>query len=160
MTFPTEEPFGGYDDEIPIDCDSAAQRWWELLEGALPWARMELDDAFGMMRGVIRELLNEGREARHEARDLRLALAARAHGQFRRRQQCDLVAVSREFDALIEAIADELRADGYGETVIRDMLIGLGGELAAAQLATVSGWNHRLTWQSTGVFDWFSDGTP
>ena len=163
MTFPTGGPVGGFDENLPINGEAVAQRWWWLVEEAPPWNRMERDDAFGMMRGVIRELLNEARDVAQDDRRVHMVAAARSHGEFRRGQRCGLLVVDHEFDMLIDAIAEELRADGWGESLICDALVALVDEVAVARAATVSGWMERrqpLDKHSGGSCEWLADGRP
>src|SRR5215813_1626393 len=83
-------------EKIPADVDQVVIRWWSMVGGRLPWRAMPNDDGRGYMRAVISELLNEARHPGDGMRELRLRAAARAHGQFRRRQCCDCDSLTDE----------------------------------------------------------------
>src|SRR5215467_13054260 len=83
-------------EKIPADVDQVVIRWWETVRSRPPWRTMPADDGGGYMRAVVSELLNEARHPGDGMRELRLRAAARAHGQFRRRQSCDCVSVTDE----------------------------------------------------------------
>jgi len=137
--FGRKEPFDGFDD-LPINAEFTLLRWWTLLEDQRPWSDMLADDALGMMRFLIREVLNEARDPDTEYRRGRLIVAARGHGTFRRRQCCGLVQLEQEFETLVEALREELRLGGLGKSVVRDALLLLADDIAAARVAAVTAW--------------------
>lgn len=134
-------PFGGCDDELPIWPNQVMWRWWQLLASQSPWREMPLDDAFGGIGKLLRELLNEGRDIDHERRQVRMLLAARDHGVFRRSQRCESVVLPHEFDCLLHALYLVTRELGLTRGNLQDTLTVFDSELARAEQAAAQGWN-------------------
>lgn len=141
MPFDRTEPFGGWDDGLPVWPDDVLRRWWACLATEPPWRDMPADDAFGCMRRILSELLNEARDIDHESRQSRLQIAARAHGAFRREQLCGLTDLACELEAVVAAINAALCDSGQAESTTRDSVHLLASGLQLAQAAAVEGWN-------------------
>lgn len=134
-------PFGGCDEELPIWPDQVMSRWWQLLGSQSPWREMPLDDAFGAIRKLLSELLNEGRDIDHERRQVRMLLAARDHGVIRRSQRCESAILAHEFDCLLHALHFVTRDLGLARVTLRDTLVVFDSELARAEQAATQGWH-------------------
>jgi hypothetical protein len=141
MPFDATGAFGGYDDGVPVRSDTVLRRWWSFVENEAPWNAMPADDAFGSLRRILSELLNEAREIDHEERRVRLLAAARAHGAFRRGQLCGLADLVSEFEIVVVALRVVLCESGHGECMARDTVIVLDPEIRLSQLAAAQGWN-------------------
>lgn len=133
--------FGDCDDDLPIWPHQVIWSWWQLLRSQSPWREMPLDDAFGDIGKLLRELLNEGRDIDHERRQVRMLLAARDHGAFRRSQRCELVTLAYEFDCLLHALHRVTSELGLARGILQDALTVLDSELARAEQAAAQGWN-------------------
>jgi hypothetical protein len=125
---------------IPADVDAVLFKWWTTLRAAPPWSAMPADDALGVMRLVVSELLNEARHPSDGLRGLRLAEAAQAHGRFRRRQQCDRTALGGELAALVDALKNTMLDANQSPSLVRDCLLLLDGDLELARKFALLGW--------------------
>ena len=136
----TEHPFGGFDDEIALAADVLLARWWDLISERQPWSEMLPDDAFGMMRRVISELLNEGRDCSQRERTIRMAEAARDHGRFRHAQRCSARNVFEEFALVLDSAEVALAESGHSDEFIADAIVVLENEVEVALEAALDGW--------------------
>ena len=123
MPFDRTEPPGGWDDGLPVWPDEVLRRWWRCRAAELPWRDMPADDAFGYMRRILSELLNEARDIDHESRQCRLRIAARAHGAFRREQLCGLTDLACELEAVVAVVNTALCDSGQAESTTRDSVV-------------------------------------
>ena len=121
--------------EVVVEC------WWRFLAPLPPWDRMPADDAYGMMRRVIDELLDDGQDVELRARCVRLMLAARDHGLFRRAQQCRLGNLAYEIDAIEDGLLAALGAAWIPGSLARDILRSRALEMRLIRDAAVRGWN-------------------
>jgi hypothetical protein len=93
------------------------------------------------VRTVVSELLNEARHPRDGMRELRLRAAARAHGEFRRRQRCDCVSLTDELGALRAAIETAMLYAGQSPGLVRDYLVLLDADVEVAREYALRGWS-------------------
>jgi hypothetical protein len=128
-------------ERIPADVDQVVIRWWAMVRDRLPWQAMPADDGLGYMRAVVSELLNEARHPSDGMRERRLRRAARAHGEFRRRQQCHGAVLADELAALSAAIETEMLEAGQSSGLVKDYLVLLGPDLDLARANAVDGWS-------------------
>lgn len=142
MEFEGMGAFGGCDDDLPVCPEALAQRWWTFLATESPWDGMRNDDAFGYMRRILSELLNEARDIDHDERRLRLVLASGSHGAFRRAQRCTLPDLVHEFELVVAAVHFIIRENGYDERMARDTITCLAPELRLSLRMAAQGW-HR-----------------
>lgn len=147
--------FGSWDDDIPLYADDVVQRWWGILSGEKPWADMTRDDAFGQMRRVLRELLNQAREPDQESRRYMVA-AAREHGSFRRAQRCRREDLVCEFGLVLDALDAALQRSGMPSSLIRDSLSVLDYDISLAQEAAANGWSHGVPAPTFETDSWFN----
>jgi hypothetical protein len=112
-----------------------------MVRGRLPWQAMPTDDGCGYMRAVISELLNEARHPGDGVRELRLRAAARAHGEFRRRQRCDCDELAGELAALSPAIETVMLYAGQAPGLIRDYLVVVDADVELAREYALGGWS-------------------
>jgi len=128
-------------ERIPADVDQVAIRWWKMVCDRAPWQSMPPDDGYGYMRAVVSELLNEARHPGDGMRELRLRAAARAHGEFRRRQRCDCAALADELAAVSGAIEATMTYGGQPPSLVRDYLVLLGADMEVAREHALRGWS-------------------
>jgi hypothetical protein len=133
-------PFGGWDDTLPVCVTQVIRRWTTMHDHEPPWAGMSRDDVLGMMRPLLSELLNEARDVDHERRRRRLVMIAHDHGAFRSSQRCSEADVLAELELAREAVELSLRQAGMSARAAREMLATLDAEFALAQRASVRGW--------------------
>ena len=131
-------------ERVPLDVDAVVFRWAAMLHDRLPWRGMPPDDAFGYIRAVVSEILNEARHPGNGMRERRLSAAARAHGEFRRRQQHQCTALSEELAALRSAIEASLVQAGQSPGLVRDYLVLLDADVESARASALVGWNTGL----------------
>jgi hypothetical protein len=136
----SQYPFGGFDDEIAIAADRLLKSWWSMLSVREPWSEMPMDDACGMMRPVLSELLNEGRDCDRRERIRRMILAAREHGAFRRRQRFTPRSLQDEFDSVLNAAETVMSEHGFSAEYITDALVLLERDVSLALDASLAGW--------------------
>lgn len=141
----TRPPFNSLDawdwEHIPVTAHVVLERWWSTLYDETPWRDMHHDDRLGEMRRVVHELLNEARDPDDGRRPQRLAAAARAHGRFRRAQQCSECDIGREIGALRVAIASLLLETGWSRQLVAGMVIVLELDLSTVREAFRRGWS-------------------
>lgn len=128
-------------ERIPADVDQVSIRWWNMVRDRAPWRSMPADDGCGYMRAVVSELLNEARHPGDGMRELRLRAAARAHGEFRRRQRCDCAALADELSAVSGAIEATMTYGGQSPSLVRDYLVLLGADMEVAREHALRGWS-------------------
>jgi hypothetical protein len=128
-------------EKIPADVDQVVVRWWAMVRGRTPWRTMPTDDGCGYVRTVVSELLNEARHPRDGMRELRLRAAARAHGEFRRRQRCDCTTLTDELAALSAAIEAAMLFGGQSPGLVRDYLVVLDADVEVAREYALKGWS-------------------
>jgi hypothetical protein len=130
-------------ERIPADVDQVVIRWWALVRDRLPWREMPADDGLGYMRAVVSELLNEARHPSDGMRERRLCRAARAHGEFRRRQggHCHCGALTGELAALGPAIETAMLDAGQSSGLVKDYLVLLEADVELARAIAVDGWS-------------------
>lgn len=145
----SDHPFGGFDDEIIIAADVLLKTWWNALSVREPWRTMPADDAFGMMRRVLSELLNEGRDCDRGGREARMAAAARAHGAFRQAQRYPPRCLYEEFDVVIEASEVVMLEQGLSAELISDSLVLLEADVRRARESAFAGWMRSLSNRSS-----------
>lgn len=132
--------FGGFDDEIAIAADVLLKSWWTRISVREPWSDMPMDDAYGMMRPVLSELLNEGRDCDRRARARRMLLAARKHGAFRHAQRYAPRSLQDEFDSVLNAAEAVMSEQGLSAEFIADALVLLERDVRLALDAALTGW--------------------
>jgi len=137
--------FGGFDDEIAIAADILLKSWWSMLSVREPWSDMPMDDAYGVMRPVLSELLNEGRDCDRRKRAKRMMLAARRHGAFRRAQRCTLRSLQDEFDSVLDAAEAVMSEHGLSAEYIIDALVLLERDVSLALDASLAGWMRSVS---------------
>lgn len=133
-------PFGGFDDEIAIAADTLLKSWWSMLSVREPWSDVPMDDAYGMMRPVLSELLNEGRDCDRRERSRRMMLAARKHGAFRRGQRFTPRSLQDEFDSVLNAAEVVMSEHGLSAEYITDALLLLERDVGLALDGSLVGW--------------------
>lgn len=132
--------FGAWDDALPVRTEDVLGLWWVTLEEVAPWSAMTRDDAFGNMRRVVSEFLNESRDVYGAERTRRLLHAAREHGAFRRAQQCGREDVQCEFGVVADALDAALRIHGMAPLLVEGAMALLKADFHAARLAATEGW--------------------
>lgn len=132
--------FGPWDDSPLVCAADVIHRWTRLLEYESPWSIMPRDDLTGLMRPVLSELLNEGRDLDHELRLRRLVHFAHDHGAFRSAQRISQAELMAEIEVVRDALDAALRKTGMGPRAADETLATLGAELDLAQRAAVRGW--------------------
>jgi hypothetical protein len=138
-------PFGGFDDEIAIAANVLLKTWWNILAVREPWSDMPMDDAYGMMRPVLSELLNEGRDSDRRERARRMMLAARKHGAFRHAQKYALRDLHDEFDSVLNATEAVMSEHGLSGEFIADALVLLERDVRLALDAALAGWMRSVS---------------
>jgi hypothetical protein len=128
-------------EKIPADVDQVVIRWRALVHDRLPWCEMPADDGLGYMRAVVSELLNEARHPSDGMRERRLCLAARAHGEFRRRQHCHCGVLTDELAALGSAIESAMLDAGQSSGLVKDYRVLLDADVALVRTIAVDGWS-------------------
>lgn len=98
---------------------------------------MPHDDATGLMRVVVSELVNEAMEPNDGRRDMRLANALRDHREFRSDQGFNDRVVVDELDALKAAIEAALHEQVASPALAVDFATVLGAELDANAVAAL-----------------------
>ncbi len=141
----SQYPFGGFDDEIAIAADILLKSWWSILSVHEPWSDVPVDDAYGMMRPVLSELLNEGRDCDRRGRTRRMILAARQHGAFRRGQRFTPRSLQDEFDSVLNAAEAVMSERGLSAEYITDALVLLESDVELALDASLAGWMCRIS---------------
>lgn len=141
MTPSPFEQFGGWDDTPPLYVDDVLRLWWRALSPNAPWDRMPADDAFGMMRPILSELVNESRDPDAAARRARLVRAAAAHGMFRRQQGVRRAELTCDFTIALEAIAGALAHAGLAPVAVRGTVAGLDPDVSLAQDTALVAWH-------------------
>lgn len=136
----SHHPFGGFDDEIAIAANVLLTTWWDLMSEREPWRDMPTDDAFGLMRRILSELLNEGRDCMRRERFARMTSAAREHGAFRHAQRCSARHVFEEFAFVLDAAEAVMEENGHSEDFIADTLVVLESDVEVALEAALDGW--------------------
>ena len=136
----SQYPFGGFDDEIAIAADTLLKSWWSMLSVREPWSDVPMDDAYGMMRPVLSELLNEGRDCDRRERSRRMMLAARKHGAFRRGQRFPPRSLQDEFDSVLNAAEVVMSEHGLSAEYITDALLLLERDVGLALDGSLVGW--------------------
>lgn len=131
--------YGGFDDEIAIAANVLLTAWWDLTSERGPWREMPKDDAFGLMRPILSELLNEGRDCKRRERFARMATAARNHGAFRRAQRCSARNLFEEFAFVLDAAEVVMAESGHSEDFIADTLVVLERDVEVALEAALDG---------------------
>ncbi len=132
-------------EKIPADVDQVVIRWWALVRDRLPWREMPADDGLGYMRAVVSELLNEARHPSDGMRERRLCRAARAHGEFRRRQHCHCGVLADELAALGAAMETAMLDAGQSPGLVKDYLVLLDADVELARAIAVGGGSKGLT---------------
>lgn len=154
--FGDSEPFGGWDDALPVYADDVVRRWWGILASEKPWADMPRDDSVGHMRRVLNELLNEARDPDQEARQLNMVAAAHEHGSFRRAQRCRAEDLVCEFGLIIDALDGALQSTGMPSNLIGDALRVLDADVSLAQEAATRGWYCARPERPFAADTWFN----
>jgi hypothetical protein len=127
-------------EEIPVPVQVVANRCWQRLRAQSPWREMPMDDAFGGLRRLLGEFLNEARDPASVDRNDRIRAAAVEHGRFRRAQRCAPRVLAQDIEALGSAIADALRGAGVSAALVADFLVILEPSLEAIADAAALGW--------------------
>ena len=148
-------PFGGWDDSPLVCATDVIRRWTRLIQYESPWSSMPRDDLLGMMRPVLSELLNEGRDLDHDTRLRRLVRSAHDHGAFRSAQRLSQAELMAEIEVVRDALDRALRSSGVGPRAAEEMLAALDGELELAQRAAVRGWYRGSVRRQTVAGSWF-----
>lgn len=133
-------PYGGWDDAPLVCASDVMSRWTQMLGHEQPWAAMPSDDVRGMMRPMLSELLNEGRDVDHDDRQRRLVRFAHDHGAFRSAQKISQAELVAEIGIVRDALEGALRKMGMGTRAARETLAALDAELTLAERAAVRGW--------------------
>jgi hypothetical protein len=141
----SQYPFGGFDDEIAIAAEILLKSWWSMLSVREPWSDTPMDDAYGMMRPVLSELLNEGRDCDRRERTRRMMLAARKHGAFRRGQRFTPRSLQDEFDSVLNAAEAVMSEHGLSTEYIADVLVLLERDVRLALDASLAGWMRSIS---------------
>ena len=128
-------------ERIPADVDQVVVKWWGLVHDRLPWREMPADDGLGYMRAVVSELLNEARHPSDGMRERRLCRAARAHGEFRRRQHCHCGALTDELAALGTAIEIAMLDTGQSSGLVKDYRVLLDADVELVRAVALDGWS-------------------
>ena len=132
--------FGAWDDALPVRTDDVLDLWWVTLVEDSPWSAMPRDDAFGHMRRVVSEFLNESRDLYGAERTRRLVQAARDHGAFRRAQLCRREDVQCEFGVVVDAVDAALRIHGMAPVLVESAMTLLKADFLVARHAATEGW--------------------
>jgi hypothetical protein len=128
-------------ERIPADVDQVMVRWWGLVHDRLPWREMPADDGLGYMRAVVSELLNEARHPSDGMRERRLRRAARAHGEFRRRQHCPCGTLTDELAALGAAVEVAMLDAGQSSGLVKDYRVLLDADVGLVRAIALDGWS-------------------
>ena len=148
-------PFNGWDDSPQVCVADVIQRWTCLIEDESPWSVMPRDDLLGLMRPLLSELLNEGREVDHERRLRRLVHLAHDHGAFRSAQRVSQAELVAEIEIVRDAIESALQRAGMGTRAAEETVASLGPELELAQRASVRGWYRGCARRQAATGSWF-----
>ena len=128
---------------IVVGTPGVVECWWRLLAPLPPWDGMPADDAHGMMRRVVAELLDDEEDLELRDRCIRIMLAAREHGVFRRAQQSQRRNLVYEIDALEDGLLNALRTAGMSASLRHDILHALSLEFRLIREASLRGWDQR-----------------
>ena len=148
-------PFGGWDDSPLVCAADVIRRWTRLVECESPWSSMPRDDLLGLIRPVLSELLNEGRDVDHGRRLRRLVHFAHDHGAFRSAQRLSQAELMAEIQVVRDALERALRRTGMGSRAAEETLAALDRELELAQRAAVRGWYRGRVRRQTAAGTWF-----
>lgn len=139
----SHDSLDGWDwERIPANVDAVLSRWLKTVRKDAPWHAMAADDAFGYMRRVVSELLNEACHPSDGRHVLRLSSVARAHGLFRRRQRCDWQMVAAELDALLGAFEAAMLDAKQPRSLVRDCLVLLQADVQLVHEFAHIGWDN------------------